>query len=73
MLIPMLFNPFKVESSVGTFDVRNATVMDIENGRVCLSVQYVEGHVEPASSFILFRCTTTGTEHMEQLIRLLVA
>ena len=30
---------------------------------MCLSVEYVEGHVEPASSFILFRCSTTGTEH----------
>ena len=37
--------------------------MNIENGRVCLSVEYVEGHVEPASSFILFRCSTTGIEH----------
>ena len=37
--------------------------MNIENGRVCLSVEYVEGHVEPASSFILFRCSTTGTDH----------
>ena len=37
--------------------------MNIENGRVCLSVEYVEGHVEPASSFILFSCSTTGTEH----------
>ena len=43
-------------NSTGTFDVCNATVMNIENGRVCLSVEYVEGHVEPASSFILFRC-----------------
>ena len=30
---------------------------------MCLSVEYVEGHVEPASSFILFRCSSTGTEH----------
>ena len=60
MLIPMLFNPSKVQSTTGTFDVRNATVMNVENRRVCLSVEYVEGHVEPASSFILFRCSTTG-------------
>ena len=38
---------------------------NIENERVCLSVEYVEGHVEPASSFILFRCSTTGTEHRQ--------
>ena len=47
-------------NSTGTFDVRNVTVMNIENGRVCLSVEYVEGHVESASSFILFRCSTTA-------------
>ena len=63
MLILMLFNPFKVQSTTGTFDVRNALVMNIENRRVCLSAEYVEGHVEPASSFILFRCSMTGTEH----------
>ena len=38
-------------------------MIGVENGRVCLSVEYVEGHVEPASSFILFRCSSTGTEH----------
>ena len=63
LIYAMLFNPFKFQFTTGTFDVRNATVMNIENGRVCLSVEYVEGHVELASSFILFRCSTTGTEH----------
>lgn len=28
---------------------------------MCLVVTYVEGHVQPARSFILFRCSTTGT------------
>ena len=37
--------------------------MNKENGRVCLSVEYVEGHVEPASSFILFRCNSIPAEH----------
>ena len=33
----------------------------MKNGRVCLDVTYVEGHVQPASSYILFRCSTTGS------------
>ena len=32
----------------------------MKNGRVCLNVTYVEGHAEPASSYILFICSTTG-------------
>ena len=78
MISKRLFKKFDfiniIINSTGTFDVLNATVMNIENGRVCLSVEYVEGHVEPASSFILFRCSTTGTEHNGTImIRLLVA
>ena len=52
-----------VQFTTGTFDVCNASVTKMKTGEVCLSVEYVEGHVEPASSFIFFRCNTTGTDH----------
>ena len=28
---------------------------------MCLDVTYVEGHAEPASSYIVFICSTTGS------------
>ena len=33
------------------------------NGRVCLTVDYVEGHETPPRCFVRLTCTTTGTEY----------
>ena len=47
----------------GTFDVRNVTVDSVVNGRVCFTVDYVDGHETPPRSFVRLTCTTTGTEY----------
>ena len=33
------------------------------NGKVCLTVEYVEGHETPPRCFVRLTCTTTGTEY----------
>ena len=40
----------------------------VVNGRVCFNITYVKGHALPASAFILFRCTTNGTDMSEKTI-----
>ena len=49
--------------SIGTFDVKNVTVVSVLNGRVCFIVDYVEGHETPPRCFVRLTCTTTGTEY----------
>ena len=42
----------------GTFDVCSISVYGpVIRGRVCLTVEYVDGHEQPPCTFVLFKCT----------------
>ena len=42
---------------LGTFDVQNVTVDSVVNGRVCLTIDYVDGHENPPRCFVRLTCT----------------
>ena len=50
------FNAFSITA---TFDVRGISVDGpVIRGRVCLTVEFVNGHEQPPRTFVLFNCTT---------------
>ena len=47
----------------GTFDVHSISVDGpVIRGRVCLTVEYVDGHEQPPRTFVLFNCTTRESD-----------
>ena len=47
----------------GTFDVCRINVDGpVIRGRVCLTVEYVDGHEQPPRTFVLFKCTTRESD-----------
>ena len=49
--------------------MRNITILHpVTNGRVCLSVEYVEGHDPNPSCFVMFRCIATAGHDMSTVI-----
>ena len=56
-LLTCFFHPCL--SFTGTFDVCSISVDGpVIRGRVCLTVEYVDGHEQPPRAFVLFKCTT---------------
>ena len=53
--------PFQFPIIIATFDVYSVTVNgSVVNGRVCLTVEYVEGHEPNPHCYVVFRSTVTG-------------
>ena len=53
----------------GTFDVRSISVDGpVIRGRVCLTVEYVDGHEQPPRTFVLFKCITRESDSQSIII-----
>ena len=63
----MFFHPCL--SFTGTFDVHSISVDGpVIRGRVCLTVNYVDGHEQPPRAFILFKCITKESDSQVLII-----
>ena len=59
MYVYYIVQRFNAFSITATFDVRSISVDGpVIRGRVCLTVEYVDGHEQPPRTFVLFKCTT---------------